>query len=89
MKENVQRNFPGNGGRASVSDTQHESSNPPFLVATLLASGACADAGRIDVSLNTDGSLAWAWFVIDANTARVTATLNPVGACSVTQSRTK
>lgn len=53
--------------------------------------GECSDAGRIDVSLNTDGSLAWAWFVIDANAAQITATLNPVSACSraVTQSRTK
>lgn len=53
--------------------------------------GECSDAGRIDLSLNADGTLEWAWFVIDANHAQLTATLRPVSTCSrvVTQSRTK
>lgn len=41
----------------------------------------CADTGRIEVSLNPDGSLAWAWFQVDHTTAQVTTTLRKLPEC--------
>lgn len=42
--------------------------------------GECADRGRIEINIDSDGSLAWRWFQIDEILPQATATLE-AGAC--------
>ena len=43
--------------------------------------GECADTGRIQVSVNPDGSLEWDWFQIDESVPQAEATLRKVEVC--------
>lgn len=43
--------------------------------------GECADTGRIEISLNPDGSLAWSWFQDLEKSPQVMATLSEADSC--------
>ncbi|HEY6727396.1 MAG TPA: hypothetical protein VI197_25350 [Polyangiaceae bacterium] len=67
--------------RHVASDGARHTFVETLLWGTVSQGGNCVDTGRIEVSLNPDGSLAWAWFQIDASTPQVTTTLQKLPEC--------